>query len=130
MSYDYCQSVIAATGCVDPPGVVVTPSINVTLPTDSTIVVNYRCNVDRGRVARWEIMGVQAPFGSDISDELARHGIVISDGSNKSEVLLSIDQHGREAVGTDTLVVTCFSITDHLLLMFGCNYYVRTFGES
>ena len=79
-------------------------------------------------MARWQIMDRQASVGSSNSDDLARNGIVISNGSNKSEVLLGIDRYGREAFGTDTLVVTCF-IVDNPLIMFGCNYYVRTFGE-
>ena len=118
---------------MDPPGIVVTPSTNQTVAINSDTVINYRCNVyGAGRAARWNIAGTQFSFGSSESDSLATQGIVITNGSNDSEVFLSINRTGREFVkahSLDLTVACLFTRRGFVGATTGCRYYIKTFGK-
>ena len=118
---------------MDPPGIVVTPSTNQTVAINSDTIINYRCNVyGAGRAARWKIAGTQFSFGSPESDSLATQGILITNGSNDSEVFLSINRPGREFVkaqGLDLTVACLYMMGGFVGATTGCKYYIKTFGK-
>ncbi len=109
--------------------ITVSPAGNQTVPAGSDVNITYTCNVPAGFIVEWVFGNVQLSPGSSNAQLLANNGLILDPPTEGRMTNIIVTRLGREGLGSN-IQLRCSALQQSPVgIMFGDNYYVRTFGE-